>query len=199
MNSDTTNINTSICQKTLVIEKEYINSMLDIASDDTGNFEFDDEPIDFNEAYKCDSIECAVFTISGISFGIPLAIVDSVSNKKELETGFVNNDTTNLSLSTAENNGVTYEVVDLSDLIMNRVSEKTNNKENIVSNLLLLKGCSTGIVFNELLGNKIIQRNQVKWREGNSGRLWLAGTLSEYKISLLDVEQIINLIQDNKV
>lgn len=189
----------SVCQ---TVELEYINSMLNIGCSDPGrdetpvnivNSEQIRVPVDMSINKQAD-VECKVFSIAGLNLALPLSNVKTILQQHEILP--VNGK--GLHIGTINNNDEAIKVIDLTYLIMNGENEFdcASNYSGKRVDIILLKGSSVGIIYELELGNQIISPQHVRWRNATSDRLWLAGTVKQQGLSLLDLQGILDLINN---
>ena len=202
----------SACQLTQQIEKDYISNMLGITelSEDVADqhvmtpvidqvvtaAEQEIESIDYNAPYKKTIFECRVFNIAGLNIAVA---AENISETIEQQT--IQNDgdaaTAGFFAGTINTGDKIIDVVNLEYLVMNGVADpaETKRQENDPLDVVLLKGSTTGFIGKQLIDCQLISQQDVHWREKNSERLWLAGTVAHRGLALLDVEGIIKLLQ----
>lgn len=89
-----------------------------------------------------------------------------------------------------------FDVVDLARLITGRpANDQANNGEHFCSHVLLLQDGSTCLPCNDLLDIVTLEPEKVCWRNSDSKRIWLAGTVKDEGYALLDIEGIMKLIE----
>lgn len=203
---------------THIIEKEYINSMLntpcpeamvpdkhhldvknDVTShDDVKNDITVHDDVNYIEIDNSSGNEYKVFCIAGLNLAFPLADIKGLlknqhielDNEKFLETGMCIGKTDYLN----EN----IVVIDLTNLIMNDVHDFDYLKkyDGKTLDIVLLKNSSAGIIYEREIDNQTILQENVCWRNEESNRIWLAGTVKKQGFSLLDAEGILSLINN---
>ena len=190
-----------VCQQTQLIEKEYINSMLDSISDvDLCNEKvLFEEPVSIPSYINTD-VECKVFKVSGLNFALPLASVKGVLKHQVISMEDEKNmhDGMSVGVINNDNDNDVIQVLDLTYLIMNDITDINNSKisnENKVD-ILLLAGSSAGIVFEEEIDVQVLLKEDVCWRNATSDRVWLAGTVKKKGLSLLDHQGILGILNN---
>ena len=77
-----------------------------------------------------------------------------------------------------------YKVIDIGFLINPSGGLSTSNQ------YILLKKQRLALPHEELLGQERIDKKTICWRNENSQRLWLAGTVKDRNILLLDIQSL---------
>lgn len=177
------------------IEREYIDSMLGIDCRDDLSHNLQHTPVDYKKAYENDNITCSVFNISGLSIAAPDSCIRQVLMQQALLKNAMNNSQSTLHAGKIEYDNETIEVFDIEYLLLNGVAsvENTNDDKNALKNIVLIKGCSAGFICNDQLSNQIISNEHIHWRDSSSKRIWLAGTIAQMGLALLDIEGLITL------
>ena len=181
------------------LEKEYINCMLNNVCFGSLNDVVIDEPdippvtIMSKEQYEKPEIECKVFSVAGLNLALPLLNIrdnlhqqEILSVKKSKQAGMC------IGSINFENESI--KIVDLRSIIMDGVNnfDLVNDYEGNRADVLLIKGCELGIIYDECIQTQIISNEDVCWRNTSSDRTWLAGTVIKYGLSLLDLEGVVN-------
>ncbi len=185
------------CQASHLIEEEYINAMLGAGHQEIDSPVIDDGIIDHNAAYKEPSIECRVFNIAGMDIALPASSIREIFRPQVFPDG-QSKSLPALHAGTIDHNDETIELIDIKQLIMNgsNAGESTGNHVNKLTDILLLRGSPTGFLCNETFDEQTVANEQVRWRDAGSERIWLAGTVSQMGLILLDIEGVIRLLQD---
>lgn len=191
-------------QTTQQIEKEYINNMLDINCQDVASVEviheikdFDSE-VNHNEAYENSHIECTVLNIVGLNIAIPLSNIREVLLQQPLLKNDEKNSAATMCAGSINHNNETIDVIDIEHLIMNGAGSFSSQDENQLVDIVLLKNTSTAFVANKLLDKQTVSKEDVHWRDANSERIWLAGTVAQLGLSLLDIEGVLKLLHSQR-
>jgi len=177
------------CQAILQIEKEYIDSMLDIDQFDIGSPVVHHESINHSEAYKKSDIECSVFNIAGLNIALPASSIRETVKQQAILPGNGENSQATMCAGSIAFNNEMIDVIDIEYLVMNK------RNEHKLADIVLIKGCSTGFIYETSLDNQTISSTQVHWRDANSKRVWLAGTVAQMGLALLDIEGLVKLLQ----
>lgn len=177
------------CQSIQLIEKEYINSMLGIDQLDADPVFVQHENIDHSEAYKKPGIECSIFNITGLNIAVP---VSSLREILEQTTLINSHSQAGICAGTINHNNETIDVIDIEYLVMN----KNRDCKQKPTSVALLKGSSTGFIYDQRLDKQTIISEQVHWRDANSQRVWLAGTVAQQGLALLDIDGVLRLLPD---
>lgn len=184
------------------VERQYINCMLNVICSDQEsetaalnivNHKEVDGAIDLSINKHAD-IECKVFNIAGLNLAVPLSSVKSILYKQEVLPG----SSKGLGVGKINNNGDDIRVIDLSFLMMNGECDFNHTKKYTGKKLdiVLLKGNLMGILFDKEMTEQKVLQQHVCWRNETSDRLWLAGTVKQYGLSLLDLEGILDLLNN---
>lgn len=184
------------------VEKEYINSMLNIncsnmVRDEVPvnivNTEESHEPVDLCFDKHAD-VECKVFSVAGLNLALPLSCIKAILHQQKILSG----SDRRLCIGTVKNNDEDIKVIDLTYLIMN-TEDDIDDRNKVVEkqvDIILLKGFSVGIIYEQELEDQIILHQHVCWRNTTSDRYWLAGTVKQKGLSLLDLEGITKLLNN---
>ncbi len=178
------------CQAILLIEKEYIDSMLDIDQFDNSSPVVHHESINHSEAYKESNIECRVFNIAGLNIALPASSIRETVNQQAILPGNGEDSQATMCAGTIAFNNEVIDVIDIEYLVMNK------RQQHKLADIVLIKGCSTGFIYETSLDSQTIPSTQVHWRDANSKRVWLAGTVAQMGLALLDIEGLVKLSQD---
>ena len=173
-----------------LIEREYINSLLDIDQVDASPVVIQHETIDHSEAFKQPEISCQVFNIAGMNIAVPASSIREII-EQPVQINIENNASPSMLAGTISHNGETIELIDLEYLIMN----KDGDRGQTANGVILLKGSSTGFIYEEPPAGQSILSQDVHWRDANSQRLWLAGTVAQLGLALLDIDGLLKLSQ----
>jgi len=178
------------------IEKDYINNMLNVNCLDTAEHETRPEIIDFNAPYKNAEIECNIFNIAGLNIAVPVSNISSVLHQQIIVLNDNNSSPSGICTGKIDHNKQVVDVIDLVNLVMSGANdfEPTAKSEQDLADIVLLKGCSLGFIYNGEIKNQTILNEQVCWRDTASERVWLAGTVAQMGLALLDVEGVVNLL-----
>jgi len=208
-----------VCQPSQQIEKDYINSLLDSNCSDATNqnasgqdvkeqdvdsltiqpADVQHDIIDYKKIYQATEIDCKVFNIAGLNIAVPISCIREIVTQQQL---LVNENQTSQSAMCAgkiDYKNEIIEVIDIEGLVMNGVSTDDNSNEykKNSTDIILFKGSSAGFICDALPDKQTILNELVHWRDADSKRLWLAGTVAKMGLVLLDVEGIINLLPEN--
>jgi len=173
-----------------LIERDYINSMLGIDQVDTGPTNVQHETIDHSEAFTQQEITCRVFDIAGMNIAVPASSIREII----MPPVSINTDgdsRPSMLAGTFDHHGENIDVIDIEYLIMN----KSSDIRQAVTGVVLLNGSSDGFIYEEPPDNQAISSQQIHWRDAKSQRLWLAGTVSQLGMALLDVDGMLRLLQ----
>ncbi len=182
-----------------LIEKEYLNSMLNSSCLESAIPETKSVLVNYADVYKCDPIECTVFEIENINMALPRSIIRAILSKQEIAIDRSHLGHQEMIVGTVDIDNETVEIIDLACLVMNGVDNncaKTQETDSI-SKVILLKGCSVGILYDEIHDDKMVSHDQVCWRNETSSRPWLAGTIAQMGFALIDVQGILALLNRN--
>jgi len=182
-------------KNSVLIEKEYINSMLNDVCEEAPVVELIADIIDYSTTYKCETIECTVFDVGNINLALPTSLIrKNVSEKVDLPD-HNNVLETEMLLGRIKIDEEMVDIIDLECLVMNGIESdfySSKSKKSFL-NIILLTGCSIGIAHDGDLEEKTVSHSQVCWRNKTSKRLWLAGTVSKMGFSLIDVAGILEM------
>lgn len=185
------------CQTTQLIEKEYINSMLGIDSQCDTSHDNQQPPVDYREAYESNSIDCQVFDIAGLKIAVPDMYIKKILMQQQLLIDKSDKSQSAIYAGTIEHDNKIIEIIAIENLLMNGItnSKTTSDDINKPKNIILIKGSTTGLTCNERLANQIILKENIHWRDDSSQRIWLAGTITQMGLALVDISGLIELTQ----
>ena len=186
-----------------LIEKEYINSMLNIVPSDTGAESFNRQNVHLDIIADKDSnkdldIECEVISIAGLNLALRSSNIKGALSQQKVLHADAENVKPGMCVGRIYYVDKNIDVIDLTFHIMNGVNSNyyKDKYEGELVNILLMNEYSLGIIFDEVVRAQTISYKDVCWRDESSDRLWLAGTVKQYGFSLLDMDGIINLINE---
>jgi len=194
-------------QLTQQIEKDYISNMLGIAGSVTEQDTFSQaetamtpaEPVDFNAPYQQREFECQVFNIAGLNIAVASDSISEIINRQKILQSRSEQLNSNLFVGTVNAADKSINVIDLEYLVMNGIGERDEIGEypHGLADIVLLKNSNAGFIGNQLVDNKTISKQHVHWRDEQSERIWLAGTVAKMGLALLDIEGLISLLNSN--
>jgi len=189
----------SDCQAVHLIEKEYINNMLGTCCQGIDSSDAANKTIDFNKAYKKPDIECRVFNIAGLNIAVPASNIRKILKQQQILLNVQKKSEPSMYIGKIDHNDEIIDVIDIERLAMNGINSIDNSNDNKqpLTDIVLLKDSSTGFTCSATLDNQTISKEHVRWRDADSKRIWLAGTVAQMGLSLLDIEGIIRLLQDH--
>ena len=183
------------------VEREYINDMLNIScsynsDNDVIKHDVCSEALSRNELYESDDIECKVFSIAGLDLALPLLSFRETMEKQKILSVNKKSRKAGVCIGGINRENKFIKIADLSFLIMDveNNAEHAGKYEGKWVDVLFINGCSAGIIFDEVIQTQTISHKDVCWRNANSDRTWLAGTVKRYGFSLLDAPEIIHLL-----
>jgi hypothetical protein len=180
-----------------LIEKDYINSMLGIDCPVPVTKDIKHELVDYKKVYESDSFECQVFNIAGLHIAVPASNLRQTLSQQLIVENTADNSRSTICAGHIKHDEEDIEVIDIEALAMNgsAAAETMNRYKNTLLNIALIKGATTGFICNEQLDAITILKTQVHWRDADSERIWLAGTVAQMGLALLDIEGLIKLAQ----
>jgi len=173
-----------------LIERDYINSMLDIDQIDTSQAVVQHENIVHANAFKQTEIPCQVFSIAGLNIAVPASSIREII-EPPVSINTDDNSRPSMFAGTINHKAEHIELIDIEYLIMN----KNREHEQTATGVVLLKGCSTGFIYEEAPAGHSITSQEIHWRDTESQRLWLAGTVAQLALALLDIDGLLKLLQ----
>ena len=184
------------CQTMHLIEKEYINNMLGTSCLDIDPSDATSKTTDFNSAYKKENIECRVFNVAGLNIAVPESNIRKTLKQQKIFQGDQDDSQPAMRAGTIDHDDEIIEVIDIERLAMNGINniDNSSNSKQRSADIVLLKDCSTGFICNATLDKQTVSNEQVRWRDTDSKRIWLAGTVARLGLSLLDIEGVIRLL-----
>jgi chemotaxis signal transduction protein len=183
------------CQAIHLIEKEYVNNMLGTSCQGLDSSDAASKVVDFNEAYKKQAIECMVFNIAGLHIAVPASNIRKILKQQQILANLQKAPQLSSWIGKIEHDDEIIDVIDIERLAMNGINSTDNsgNNNQPLSDIALLNDSSTGFICSVMLENQTVSQQHVRWRDANSKRIWLAGTVAQMGLSLLDIEGIIRL------
>jgi len=154
--------------------------------------------VDLNAAYTKESFECQIFNIAGLNIALPTNSINQTLKKQSIIVNEKNNQNT-LFAGTINFGNSEIDIINIEYLVMNGVSNNTDliTTKNTPVDIIVLQGINVGFIANDIINTQTINTTDVHWRDNNSQRLWLAGTVAQRGLALLDVTGVIHLLQDN--
>lgn len=145
-----------------------------------------------NESWPQLPFVCQLINLAGLKLALPLSgftqvlpwpgEVISAGNGQESLVGHM------------KSGACVFDIVDLAGLIMNKALAQTDsNGKYPYSHVLLLQDGSTCLPCDDMLETVTVDPDKVCWRNPDSQRIWLAGTVKEDGFALLDAEKIMQL------
>ncbi len=185
------------CQAIHLIEKEYIDNMLGISYQGIESPDATNKAIDYNKEYKKPDIECRVFNVAGLKIAVPASNIRKILKQQQIQLNVKRKSQASMCVGKTEHNNEIINVIDIGSLAMNGVNniDNSDNNKQPLTDIVLLKDTSTGFVCSATLDNQTISNKHVRWRDTDSKRIWLAGTVAQMGLSLLDIEGVIRLLQ----
>ena len=192
----------SACQLTQQIEKDYISNMLGIDEQAVDqvieSHETRQQAVDFNAPYKKTDFECQIFNIAGLKIAVPTESISETIKQQQIRKNDNAQKAANLFVGTTRSDDQTINVIDLEYLLMNGIGDHdavTTHQQNPVD-IIMLKGSTAGFIGNHLVDQQTISKQHVHWRDAESERIWLAGTVARLGLVLLDIEGVIKLLKN---
>lgn len=187
------------CQEILLIEKEYINNMLGSCCQDLDSSDASDKVIDFNDAYKKQDIECRVFDIAGLKIAVPVSNIRKILEQQQVSMNTKKQSKPSMCTGKIVQDSEIIDVIDIGRLAMHDINciDNSHTDKQLLTDIVLLKNSSTGFICNATLDKQTVSKEHVRWRDTSSERIWLAGTVAQMGLSLLDIEGVVRLLQES--
>ena len=165
-----------------LVEKNYIDDMLGVACQQPADkSKLEDRPVETNSAMaKTDFTEIIdenlyqLISVAGLKLAVQLSEISQAVDHIEI---------------TIENGRLIYQgeslnIVDVEQLI------KSSDKPDDSKHYLIIKHRQLAIACKQVMDIQTIEKQMVCWRNENSQRQWLAGTIKQQGIAILDINAL---------
>ncbi len=148
--------------------------------------------ISTKEAYMDGEFQALFFDVAGLTLAVPLKSLGGIHQLTEITPLFAK---PKWFKGVMLNREEKLNVVDTARWVM---PEKYNKKLEEALNyqyLITLGDSNWGLLAEGLVNNLTLHGDDVKWREQNGKRPWLAGVIKEIMCALIDVGSLIELLE----
>ena len=128
------------------------------------------------------------FELSGLTFAVPLTDLGGIHHLNDSINSLIGKPPWFSGVMT--HNESLFNIVDTAKWINTGESSETLN----YSHYILLGATQWGLSCEKLLGTETLSRSQVKWREVQGKRPWLAGMVKEKMCALIHAEELVKLL-----
>tara|TARA_R110001583_G_scaffold26571_3_gene95744 strand:+ start:14964 stop:15653 length:690 start_codon:yes stop_codon:yes gene_type:complete len=128
------------------------------------------------------------FELSGLTFAVPLTDLGGIHHLNDSINSLFGKPDWFSGVMT--HNDSLFNIVDTAKWINTGESAETLN----YSHYILLGATKWGLSCEKLLGTETLSRSQVKWREVQGKRPWLAGMVKEKMCAMIHAEELVKLL-----
>ena len=128
------------------------------------------------------------FELSGLTFAVPLIDLGGIHHLDDSINSLIGKPDWFSGVMT--HNDSLFNIVDTAKWISTGESALTLN----YSHYILLGATKWGLSCEKLLGTETLTRSQIKWREAQGKRPWLAGMVKDKMCALIHVEELVKLL-----
>jgi purine-binding chemotaxis protein CheW len=128
------------------------------------------------------------FKLSGITFAVPLTDLGGIHHLDDSINTLIGKPAWFSGVMT--HNESLFNIVDTAKWINTGESAQSLN----YTHYILLGATQWGLSCEKLLGTETLTRSQIKWRETQGKRPWLAGMVKEKMCALIHAEELVKLL-----
>jgi purine-binding chemotaxis protein CheW len=128
------------------------------------------------------------FELSGLTFAVPLTDLGGIHHLDDSINTLIGKPA--WFSGVMPHNESLFNIVDTAKWINTGESAETLN----YSHYILLGATQWGLSCEKLLGTETLTRSQIKWREVQGKRPWLAGMVKEKMCALIHAEELVKLL-----
>ncbi|GLS89440.1 hypothetical protein GCM10007916_05070 [Psychromonas marina] len=128
------------------------------------------------------------FELSGLTFAVPLTDLGGIHHLDDSINSLFGKPDWFSGVMT--HNDSLFNIVDTAKWISTGESAETLS----YSHYILLGATKWGLSCEKLLGTETLTRSQIKWREAQGKRPWLAGMVKDKMCGLIHVEELVKLL-----
>lgn len=174
------------------LPENLVFSKTDITTEEKVALETEQLPPKADTEWKNISVEnefqVLFFELSGLMFAVPLTDLGGIHHlDNSINTLFGKPDWFS---GVMRHNESLFNIVDTAKWINTGESAETLN----YSHYILLGATKWGLSCEKLLGTETLSRSQVKWREVQGKRPWLAGMVKEKMCAMIHAEELVKLL-----
>lgn len=139
--------------------------------------------------------QCLVFYVGGLALAAPLAELNGVVPWQDT-TPMPNHSPKFLGL--LRHQGCNVKVVDLAQVVLpeRHQAQALAPAEERVGHIVLIDGGQWGLACERIGEVMTLEPTQVRWRTAQGSRPWLAGTVLEHLVALLDTRSLVGLLAE---
>jgi len=142
-----------------------------------------------------DQFDCLMFDVGGLILGVPMLLLGTLYPiESELTPLFDQADWFKGLMRTADDRNI--RIVDTAALVMPDKYDKENRAEYQFA--IGIFGTDWAMGAHKIIGSKLIQAEQVKWRTHRKTRSWLAGTIKEEMCAIVDPKAFVDVLLESK-
>lgn len=142
--------------------------------------------------YRQGEFQALLFKVSGLTVAVPLMELGGIHNMTKLNSLFGKPD---WFMGVMVNREEQLNVVNSAKWIMpEKYDEKLEESLNY-QYLIMLGSSSWGLACESLTNTVVLNQDDVKWRDSDGKRPWLAGLVKDKMCALLDVDNLIQLLE----
>ncbi|WP_438864957.1 chemotaxis protein CheW [Neptunicella sp.] len=148
------------------------------------------------KAYRQGAFQALFFKLAGLTLAVPLTELGGIHNLEKPKPLFGKPD---WFLGMMLHREEQLSVIDTAKWVM---PERMDNKlaESLKYQYLIMLGESHwGLACESLINTVTLQQEDVKWREVDGKRPWLAGLVKDKMCALIDVQQMIALLEHGSI
>ena len=128
------------------------------------------------------------FELSGLTFAVPLSELGGIHHLDDSINSLIGKPPWFSGVMT--NNESLFNIVDTAKWINTGESASTLS----YSHYIILGATQWGLSCEKLLGTETLNHSQIKWRESEGKRPWLAGMVKEKMCALIHTEELVKLL-----
>ncbi|WP_111976669.1 chemotaxis protein CheW [Algibacillus agarilyticus] len=144
------------------------------------------------EPYRVGDFQALYFEVAGLILAVPLTELGGIHNLEKMNSLFGK---PNWFLGVMVHRKQKLNVVDTARWVMpDKYDAKLEESLNY-RYLIMLGDSGWGLACESLVNTITLKQSDVKWRQSEGKRPWLAGLVKEKMCALLNVEQLIDLLE----
>lgn len=143
------------------------------------------------KAYRSSRFQALFFSVAGLKVAVPLTELGGIHELGEINTLFGKPGWFKGVMLYREQK---LNVVDTARWVMPEKYDATLAQGLNYQYLVMLGSSNWGLCCETLIDTITLEPEQIKWREHEGKRPWMAGLIKEHMCVLVDVEELINLL-----
>ncbi|QCZ94237.1 chemotaxis protein CheW [Salinimonas iocasae] len=140
-----------------------------------------------------ESFQALFFEVAGLTLAVPLITLGGIHNLEKVGPLFGKPDWFKGVMLHREQK---INVVDTAMWVMPEKYDQNLSEALNYQYLIMLGDSLWGLASDKLVNTVTLSKDEVKWRESNSKRPWLAGMVKERMCALVDVNQLILMLNN---